>query len=1550
MMAATTAFADDDDDDDDDGPSAYEAFQNEVRAKSLNRASVQIRLEPLGYGLMGDNVDGYSGRLKFTTTDVSIPGNSELPVKITRTASGGDASYMQKFYMADWDIEVPHISQDRGSSYYLSDGDKLNIPGLGPQEMFEDGIAPDEELSTTIFEEPRWGGVDISRVTVDHTVKLRNGGWVTPDGTEYILGKTVWRSAGDKYLPSDYTPQNIGGRTVTRNVQVQLATEVRDKLGNWVKYEYTGDSLTRIHSNDGREITLTYFSADGTQYVSSVTANERTWTYQYKTVSDIDRGSSSTRKLLHRVIQPDGKYWEYDIDRLVQGEPSYSNRRGKFTSDPTIRVKHPYGAEATYELGEVVLADTDRKDPYNSLRIIGTLWHKSKAVYSKTLHTTGGETLTWTRDYEHFNYESEFTHVKGNGVGNGHSRILTKPDGTRVESQHGQDQGFLRSETYAPGSTAVLKRIDHTYTSTVRPFGRFNGYDMPDEEEYDESYKELLTKRVVTQNGDIHTTEHNYDIDPWSSTYSYHKPIETTVYTNVTGSTIPRVTEREYKHLTNKWILNLLEKAVINSREIASFDYDTYGRLNAEYRYNQPNATYGYYPVDGTADSGLLSWVEDALSRRTEAHIWKRGVPQRIKRADNTNDYRYVNDNGWPTRDKDARGGEVLYEYDSMGRVTLIDAPGNWDSTVIDYDFTVDGAVQEITKGQSRETITYDNLFRVTLESKQDISTGWFSHKNTSYNSRGLVSFSSQASTNSAEAKGKDFTYDGLGRIVQERENVAPYARIRHLYYTGLRHRIYDPSGAFTQYYSYGYNGVDSKNYRAIFKYGDGGWQQYTYIDKDAFGQMYRLRQSGSHNGHSVNQSQLFYYNAEQRLCRHYVPEHGATKYQYDAAGQVVAYAKAQNNSGCAVPTNNARVSMNYDNEGRVLHTNFTHSGTPDVTFTYDANGNTLTSTRGVGSSAVTWSYDYNELNMVESENLAIDGMVYGIDYDFNAGGFVTQKTFPSGQVINYTPDAFGRHKEVRKGSTTLMSNASYHPSGALAGMTYGNNQVFSQTLNSRLLPLRVRSYKGGQKAIDQQFTYDARGKITAILDRAVTTNSRNYSYDKLGQLVSASGPWGQGSYEYDSLGNLRNKTLGSRTVNLSYDTRNRVSESVDTGPRGTRALLYDARGNVRKLGALNFVYDYSDQPVTISGTASGTYKYDGNFKRVKSVVNGKTLYNVYDRGGKLVHVNAVNDNKITDYVRGSKGTLARITNNVVTYLHPDHLNSAQSGTNSSGNVIWREQYTPFGEDLQSPAANDNLAGFSGHIKDKATGLSYMQARYYDPTIGRFLSVDPKGFLDTGRVSMFNRYAYSSNDPINRADPDGKIDIYIGGAGDGKSGIVSSYVDGKTSSPGRTVAYFEQGNVSDVVEAAKKASKKGEPVNIIAHSWGSTDAAKASRQLGKAGVKVNTLVGVDPVNKPLRNGGLKGADVGTVVTVNSKGKGNGNGVEALGKAVGGGKPKAFESGNATVTITADVSHADFEGGYEQKGEGEDPKSAEDYVDESYEENDELNESTPGIQD
>ncbi len=199
----------------------------------------------------------------------------------------------------------------------------------------------------------------------------------------------------------------------------------------------------------------------------------------------------------------------------------------------------------------------------------------------------------------------------------------------------------------------------------------------------------------------------------------------------------------------------------------------------------------------------------------------------------------------------------------------------------------------------------------------------------------------------------------------------------------------------------------------------------------------------------------------------------------------------------------------------------------------------------------------------------------------------------------------------------------------------------------------------------------------------------------------------------------------------------------------------------------VTFVYDAAEQPTSITGNGvTGAFVYDGNLKRVKQVVNGETIYSVYGQSGAILYRDNATTGETTDYVRMGGMTVARMKTTggatTTSYLHQNHLGSPVAATDTGGNVLWREDYTPFGEERQDPAANDNDENFTGHIRDEATGLLYAQARYMDPILGRFLSNDPVAFSDD-KPQMFNRYAYSLNDPVNMHDPDGEYALCVAG-------------------------------------------------------------------------------------------------------------------------------------------------------------------------------------------
>jgi RHS repeat-associated protein len=98
--------------------------------------------------------------------------------------------------------------------------------------------------------------------------------------------------------------------------------------------------------------------------------------------------------------------------------------------------------------------------------------------------------------------------------------------------------------------------------------------------------------------------------------------------------------------------------------------------------------------------------------------------------------------------------------------------------------------------------------------------------------------------------------------------------------------------------------------------------------------------------------------------------------------------------------------------------------------------------------------------------------------------------------------------------------------------------------------------------------------------------------------------------------------------------------------------------------------------------------------------------------------------------------------------------------TNGPHSVLERNEYEPYGQVLAGGYAD--RPGFTGHVKDAQTGMNYMQQRYYDPMIGRFLSVDPVTAYDKP-LTNFNRYFYANNNPYRFTDPDGRFPGDCGG-------------------------------------------------------------------------------------------------------------------------------------------------------------------------------------------
>ena len=176
------------------------------------------------------------------------------------------------------------------------------------------------------------------------------------------------------------------------------------------------------------------------------------------------------------------------------------------------------------------------------------------------------------------------------------------------------------------------------------------------------------------------------------------------------------------------------------------------------------------------------------------------------------------------------------------------------------------------------------------------------------------------------------------------------------------------------------------------------------------------------------------------------------------------------------------------------------------------------------------------------------------------------------------------------------------------------------------------------------------------------------------------------------------------------------------------------------------------------------SYRYDGLGRRVYTQRTDQSqLFFQYSQAGQLMFGSVISPSQTQTtqqhvYLAGSLiATIDRNwpsqTTNSLKFQHTDALGTPVAETDTAGNVIQRSDYDTYGR-LNNRPLTDGI-GYTGHHQDAATGLTYMQQRYYDPTIGRFLSMDPiTADPNTGR--NFNAYWYANNNPYRFKDPDGR--------------------------------------------------------------------------------------------------------------------------------------------------------------------------------------------------
>lgn len=831
-----------------------------------------------------------------------------------------------------------------------------------------------------------------------------------------------------------------------------------------------------------------------------------------------------------------------------------------------------------------------------------------------------------------------------------------------------------------------------------------------------------------------------------------------------------------YHDNTEIWVLGQVAERSINGLAAERTKYDARTALPVQkWSFGKLQQTLAYH-ADGT-----VSTVKDANSNVTTIPAWKRGIPQSIRYADGTSRSAAVDDNGWITQTVDENGYATSYAYDRMGRLTRTEYPAgdddSWNATIQNF-VQVDVPEYGIPAGHWRQTtstgdgirITYfDAMWRPLLIREYDAKNiaGTQRFNGFEYDHAGRTVFASYPSVQDNPESGIWTSYDALGRQIQvSQDSERGVLRTTTSYLsdkTGVYTLVTKPGGQQTRTM---YQVFDQPSYDTPVKiYHPEG--VVTTINRDIFGKPTSIVR-GSSDG-AVKAVRSYAYNANQELCRSVEPETGATLMGYDVAGNLAWSAAGLSPDTACHPTGleptikARRVVRTYDVRNRLKTLSFPDQF-GDQTWEYTADGlpGSIVAAN-VGTNTVTTRYSYNRKRLLTEERVFWNKLDWPVAYTYNANGHLSSESYPNNKSVAYAPNALGQ--PTRAG--TFATNVRYHPNGALKEFRYGNGIVHQMTQNARQLPLRSTDclvsdcQVATDRRVDLTYNYDRNANIDRIADGVSARQSRSMTYDGLDRLLTTtSRAFGTASYAYDALDNLTRVGVSAgataRDHFYCYNAKWQLTDVMKDSCAGSSVvrLGYDVQGNMINKNGSVFRFDFGNRLRAVKGNSS--YIYDGLGRRIRDYTSA-SKYSQYSRDGRLMYTYDARLGIGTQYVYLGTRLIAlrEAAGKVATpkYQHSDSLGSPIAVTGANKELLETTEYEPYGLVVNRPEKDG--PGFTGHVLDASTGMNYMQQRYYDPQIGRFLSVDPVTAYSKP-TQAFNRYRYANSSPYRFHDPDGR--------------------------------------------------------------------------------------------------------------------------------------------------------------------------------------------------
>jgi RHS repeat-associated protein len=683
-----------------------------------------------------------------------------------------------------------------------------------------------------------------------------------------------------------------------------------------------------------------------------------------------------------------------------------------------------------------------------------------------------------------------------------------------------------------------------------------------------------------------------------------------------------------------------------------------------------------------------------------------------------TTTYTY-NSFGEPLTITDALGNTTTFTYDAHGNLLSVIAPapnGNTAASVTQFAYNSLGELTQITDPLGRiTTLTYTSagLISTITDPQQNVTT----YQYDTFGNRASIKDAMNNTTTFTYDSGNrlltitypggattSFTYDYRGRritMTDQNNKTTTYAYDAADRLTSVT----DPNNDVTQYGYDTENNLlsveDANTHTTSFTHDAYGRVTKTtfpsnYFETYAYDAANNLISKMDRKGQTIN----YVYDDMYRLTQKTYPDSSSVEYVYDLVGKLLSVTDPTGIYGFA-----------YDNMGRLVGTTTQYaflSGNETNSYTYDANSNRLTLTDP--QNGVT-NYAYDTLNRLSTLTPPTAFSSTGFGFAYDALSHRTQMTRPNGMTTNYSYDNLSRLLSVlHQVGTSTIDGAAYTYDSAGNRLTK-TNELAAATSN---------------------YTYDPLYELTQVTQATNTTES--YSFDPVGNRLSSLGvsPYSNNmsneltstpstSYSYDYNGNLTGKTVSGSTTQYTWDFENRLTSVALPGTGGTVTFKYDGLGRkVQKVFTQN------------STTTTTNYLYDGT-NVIEDVDQNSNVLARYEQTTNIDE------------------PLAELRSGTTSYYEADGLGSVTSLSSSTGALANTYTYDSFGNLTASTGSIANRFQYTGREFDPETAIYYYRARYYDPTVGRFISEDPIKFK-----SGIDFYSYVKESAVNWRDPRGQ--------------------------------------------------------------------------------------------------------------------------------------------------------------------------------------------------